>query len=92
MAAIEDADLPEYLRKDPREIDEKAPALLVQALDSWLDARLQEEGETIYRDLAENLEATLIRRLLERYDGKLARMASALHANRTTLRRRLQNS
>jgi len=89
---IEDTDLPEYLRKDHQEIDEKAPALLVQALDSWLDARLQEEGETIYRDLAESLEATLIRRLLERYDGKMARMASALHANRTTLRRRLQNS
>ena len=73
-------------------IDEQAPTLLVQALDSWLDAQLEEEEETVYRDLAETLEATLIRRLLVRYDGKLARMASALKANRTTLRRRLQNS
>ena len=91
-AAIEGSDLPDYLRNETSAVDEQAPALLVQALDSWLDSRLQEEEETVYRDLAETLEATLIRRLLDRYDGKLARMASALHANRTTLRRRLQNS
>jgi DNA-binding NtrC family response regulator len=91
-AAIEESDLPDYLRNETSAVDEQAPALLVQALDSWLDSRLQEEEETVYRDLAETLEATLIRRLLDRYDGKLARLASALHANRTTLRRRLQNS
>lgn len=91
-ATIEENDLPDYLRNETSAVDEQAPALLVQALDSWLDSRLQEEEETVYRDLAETLEATLIRRLLDRYDGKLARMASALHANRTTLRRRLQNS
>jgi transcriptional regulator with PAS, ATPase and Fis domain len=91
-AAIEGSDLPDYLRNETSAVDEQAPALLVQAIDSWLDSRLQEEEETVYRDLAETLEATLIRRLLDRYDGKLARMASALHANRTTLRRRLQNS
>ncbi|MCH2064330.1 MAG: sigma 54-interacting transcriptional regulator [Roseibacillus sp.] len=91
-AAIEENDLPDYLRSEASSIDEQAPTLLVQALDSWLDAQLEEEEETVYRDLAETLEATLIRRLLVRYDGKLARMASALKANRTTLRRRLQNS
>lgn len=89
--AIEGSDLPDYLRGETPSSDANAPALLVQALDSWLDARLNEEEGPIYRDLAESLEATLIRRLLERYDGKLARMASALQANRTTLRRRLQN-
>ena len=90
--AIEDSDLPDYLMGETSGVDDKAPALLVQALDSWLDAQLTEGSDPIYRDLAESLEATLIRRLLERYDGKLARMASALQANRTTLRRRLQNS
>ena len=89
--AIEGSDLPDYLRGETSDTDANAPALLVQALDSWLDARLNEEEGPIYRDLAESLEATLIKRLLERYDGKLARMASALQANRTTLRRRLQN-
>ena len=89
--SIESSDLPDYLRGETSGSDANAPALLVQALDSWLDARLNEEGGPIYRDLAESLEATLIRCLLERYDGKLARMASALQANRTTLRRRLQN-
>ena len=66
--------------------------LLVQALDGWIDARLGDDPEPVYRNLADSLEATLIRRLLTRYDGKLARLATALRANRTTLRRRLQNS
>lgn len=90
--AIETGDLPEYLKGETHSDDDDASKLLIQALDDWLDSRLQEGEEPVYRELAESLEATLIRRLLERYDGKLARMASALQANRTTLRRRLQNS
>ncbi|MBL48016.1 MAG: Fis family transcriptional regulator [Roseibacillus sp.] len=91
-AAIEENDLPTHLQQDrPVPVDE-APTLLMQALDDWLDARLQENPEPVYRTLAESLEATLIRRLLTRYDGKLARLATALQANRTTLRRRLQNT
>ncbi len=90
-AAIEKNDLPTHLQQDgPLPVDE-APSLLIEALDGWLDARLQEDPEPVYRNLAESLEATLIRRLLTRYDGKLARLATALQANRTTLRRRLQH-
>lgn len=91
-AAIEDSDLPAHLQTASSPALPEAPSVLVQALDSWLDGRLQETESPVYRDLADSLEATLIRRLLIRYDGKLARMASALQANRTTLRRRLQGS
>jgi len=33
----------------------------------------------------------LIKQLLERHDGKLSRMARAMRANRTTLRKKLNN-
>ena len=91
-AAIEDSDLPAHLQQDFSAPVDEDPALLVQALDGWIDARLGDDPEPVYRNLADSLEATLIRRLLTRYDGKLARLATALRANRTTLRRRLQNS
>lgn len=64
---------------------------LIQALDGWLDARLEGGDSVTYRSLSEGLEAELIRRLLKRYDGKLARLAAALGANRTTLRKRLRD-
>ena len=92
-AAIEVSDLPPYLGNEAAAgsgSDDEVPARLLQALDSWLDARFGGEEAPQYRELAETLEAALIRRLLRRYDGKLARMASALQANRTTLRRKLQ--
>ncbi len=57
-----------------------------------LDERLSAEDLPKYRDLSDALEAELIRRLLERYDGKLARLAGALQANRATLRKRLQGA
>lgn len=68
------------------------PLRLGQALDGWLDERLSVEEGPVYRELSEALEAELIRRLLKRYDGKLARLAAALKANRTTLRKRLNES
>ena len=62
-------------------------------IDLWLDAKFEGLGALelpSYRDLAHELERVLIRALLARFDGKLARMAGALKANRTTLRKRLR--
>ena len=86
---IDESDLPPYLGAGPSPVRGGPPVELVQALDSWLDERLEAEELPVYRDLADSLEAELIRQLLKRYDGKLARLASALKANRTTLRKRL---
>jgi len=90
-AAVDVPDLPPYLAGD-RTSAGAGPSSrrLVEALDAWLDERLDPAEFPAYRDLAGALEAELIRRLLPRYDGKLARVAGALHANRTTLRKRLQ--
>jgi DNA-binding NtrC family response regulator len=89
---IDEAHLPDYLGVGPAASGEDdMPGALVEALDAWLETRF-EAGEPAYRDLSVALEATLIRRLLRRYDGKLARTAAALGANRTTLRRKLRDT
>lgn len=85
------ADLPAHICAEIPEGDQQSPeeAGLENALDAWL-------GETgqlpPYRELARRLDHILARRLLRRFDGKLARMAEALEANRTTLRKRLKSS
>lgn len=89
------AGLPDYLG---REIDTAGGDEfegLDRALESWMSERLEErEGRPApaYRDLADELERRLIRRLLDRYDGKLARLASEMNANRTTLRKKLRET
>lgn len=88
--ALDADDFPPYLNQSGIAPNEESPDLLAQAIDQWLDQRFAGEEPPLYRDLAETLEATMIRQILERYDGKLARMANALQANRTTLRKRLQ--
>lgn len=91
---LEPSDLPPYLSAGGAggsvTDEQSVPADLVRALDTWLDGRLGGQESPTYRELAGILEATLIRRLLDRYDGKLSRLAADLQANRTTLRRRLQ--
>jgi DNA-binding NtrC family response regulator len=62
-------------------------------LDLWLAEKLEErEGESLpaYRDLSEDLERRLIRQLLRRHGGKLARLADEMKANRSTLRKKLR--
>ncbi len=86
MIAPDVDDLPPYLDGEPPGED-RAEDELIRALDAWVEVRLGTPAD--YRAISEALEAHLIRRLLRRYDGKLARLARALGANRTTLRRRL---
>lgn len=60
---------------------------LEQAADEWLN---QFDEWPPYRDLAGEWERLLISRLLPRFEGKLARLAGSLQANRTTLRKKLR--
>lgn len=66
------------------------PEDLSFALAGWVGERLDDDPPPAYRDLSETLERELIRELLKRFDGKLARLATELKANRATLRRRLR--
>ncbi|MCB1087328.1 MAG: sigma-54-dependent Fis family transcriptional regulator [Verrucomicrobiae bacterium] len=66
------------------------PEDLCRELSRWVGARLAGTETPTYRELSETVEAELIRELLRRFDGKLARMASELQANRATLRRKLR--
>jgi DNA-binding NtrC family response regulator len=86
---IEEVHLPAHLTSSR---GGTAPHPLVGALDAWLEERFKAGTPPNYRELSEALEARLISRLLRRYDGKLARLASALGANRTTLRRKLRGA
>jgi DNA-binding NtrC family response regulator len=65
---------------------------LRMALSQWIDERLESDPRPNYRDLSEALESVLIEELLPRYGGRLARLASDLQANRTTLRKRLRGA
>jgi len=83
------ADLPEHVRTGGTACADLSPAELdfERALEAWLG---ETEQLPPYRELTRRIEAVLIRRLLSRFDGKLARLAEALNANRSTLRKRLQ--
>jgi DNA-binding NtrC family response regulator len=64
---------------------------LRQQLEKWVDARM--ESEPAYRDLHDELENMLIRKLLAVFDGKSTALAEALQMNRATLlkkRKRLE--
>lgn len=83
--------LPDYLNRQPApHQSRRLPAPLLSELNAWLDQYFETTGQPRYRDLGQRLETALIEQLLERYDGKLAPMASALQANRSTLRRKLR--
>jgi two-component system nitrogen regulation response regulator GlnG len=90
---IDEVQLPDHIARGPRASSDMGNEL-VQALDAWLDRRFDraQPGTPAYRDLAETLEGQLIRRLLQRYEGKMARLSAALGANRTTLRQRLRKA
>ncbi|MFU8847493.1 MAG: sigma-54-dependent transcriptional regulator [Opitutales bacterium] len=88
---IELVHLPNHLRAVPKsEPSGQLPYPLLREIKAWLDQQF-EPGETpTYRELEAQLEAALIEQLLQRYDRKLAPMAAALQANRSTLRRKLR--
>jgi DNA-binding NtrC family response regulator len=85
--------LPAYLGSDPGwgadQVDQ-LPDELSRELSRWVGARMSGNPPPTYRDLSEVLEAELLRELLRRHDGKLARLASEMKANRATLRRKLR--
>lgn len=81
--------LPEHLigrSSDNEGVERQA---ISTAIDQWL-------GDTDelpdYKTLAGDLESLLIERLLQRFDNKMAPMARALRANRTTLRKKIRNA
>lgn len=90
---IDPSHLPAYLETQavPAESD-TLPAALTREIDGWLDRLFEADEAPNYRALSNTLEAALIEHLLTRYDGKMAPMAAALGANRTTLRRKLQEA
>jgi DNA-binding NtrC family response regulator len=90
---IEPAQLPAYLSSavrsgSPDEIG--LPAELSRELRRWVATRLRDETTPAYDELSSTLEAGLLHELLPHFDGKLARLATALQANRATLRRKLR--
>jgi DNA-binding NtrC family response regulator len=85
---IQPRHLPEYLVNSVSSENQTLKDSLEKALEEWIEA----SGElNSYQQLAEELEARLIRQLLGKFDGKLARMANTMQANRTTLRKKLRN-
>lgn len=61
-----------------------------KALNLWLEERLSDPNAfPNYCELSNAVEHQLLQLLLKRFDGKLARLAKALNANRSTLRRKL---
>lgn len=80
--------LPEYLR----DAGSSESSITQDSLDKALDQWIEDSGElNSYQNLANSLERKLIHLLLQRFDGKLARMATAMQANRTTLRKKLRH-
>ena len=84
--SIEVEHLPEAVQGEGSKLYDQRSFGLVNAIDSWLG---ETESLRSYREISGELEGILIERLLLRFDGKLAPMAKALGANRTTLRKKL---
>ncbi|MCB1063213.1 MAG: sigma-54-dependent Fis family transcriptional regulator [Verrucomicrobiae bacterium] len=93
-SVIDLSHLPDYLRQTPvgdsDTVDKSLTDELRHELGRWVRARLREDPLPTYRDFSESLEGELIRDLLGHFDGKLARLAKELKANRATLRRKLR--
>lgn len=88
---IDASHLPSYLNTQPNPHKaDQIPGPLLSEMNAWLDQYFDATEQPRYRDLEAYLESALIEQLLERYDGKLAPMAAALQANRSTLRRKLR--
>ena len=75
------------------EVSSHRDQTLTRALTSWLDLQLTvpEESLPLYEDLLAHVEKQMILRLLEHFDDKPTRMATALNMNRATLRRKLRD-
>ena len=67
---------------------------LEAALSRWLDARLtlQADDSPAYDTLLDQVEAAMLRHLLNRHDNKPTHLASNLRMNRATLRQKLRRA
>jgi DNA-binding NtrC family response regulator len=67
---------------------------LDRALARWLDSQLEmtDEAEWQYDALMDQVEESMLRHLLERFDQRPTRLAAALRMNRATLRQKLRRS
>lgn len=79
--------LPEYLTGGRVKPSVAVTDSLDGALDQWLD---RDGNLPPYKELADELERRLLGRLMPRFDGKLARLAKQMGANRSTLRKKLR--
>jgi DNA-binding NtrC family response regulator len=87
------SDLPDHLDSQLMSAEDSPAESLENALGDWIAAKfgtIEETSPLTYRDIADDLERRLIRQLLNRHDGKLARLATEMKANRTTLRKKLR--
>ena len=78
--------LPDYFLDPENVLPSRKNDDLSRAVDRWLG---ETEDLANYREISAELESVLIRNLLDRFDGKIAPMAAALQANRTTIRKKL---
>lgn len=60
------------------------------AIERWLDQQLALARETSYDELLQRLETELLKFLMDRFEHKPTRLASALNMHRGTLRQKLQ--
>lgn len=85
--------LPEYIQRVTKGAPSGLAAVkLDELMNHWLEQRLitlNPEETPAYDDLRADLERSLVKALLGRCEGKLARVASLFRANRNTLRRKL---
>lgn len=90
---IEPTHLPAYLTHfdvtDETDQSGLSPELS-RELRRWVAGRLRGDPLPAYDELAGVVEAGLLQELLPHFNGKLARLATALQANRATLRRKLR--
>ncbi len=63
-----------------------------RSLAAWLDQKTTGEDDSMptYDDLLDTVETSMLETLLQRFDNKPTRLATALKMNRATLRRKLK--
>ena len=71
-----------------------APGELEASVGRWLDAQLAlpEAERPGYEAMLEQVEAVMLRHLLERHENKPTHLAAALHLHRATLRQKLRRA
>jgi DNA-binding NtrC family response regulator len=86
--------LPHHLPQSIVQHDETnhLEATMKRSIAAWLDQKTTGSDEKMpaYDDLLETVESIMLESLLQRFEGKPTRLASAMRMNRATLRRKLR--